>query len=70
MTARRFDDAGPNEPDNAPSTLEETVLGLLEDAGLDVETNDAIIQLVAEGEARLRRRLLLVPGDTTLPDLP
>lgn len=43
------------EPDGA-TELQEKVLGLLEDAGLPTETNDAVMKLIDGAERRLEDR--------------
>jgi hypothetical protein len=47
---------GPPDNGNRPSELVETIGALLEDAGIDTETNDAIFALVEAAEARLAER--------------
>jgi hypothetical protein len=38
------------EPEQASSPLQDAVLALLEDAGIDAATNDQIIKLIMEAE--------------------
>jgi|APLak6261701877_1056259.scaffolds.fasta_scaffold00004_79 hypothetical protein len=38
--------------DSEPSELSETILGMLESAGINSEINDAICKLIAEGELK------------------
>lgn len=43
----------PDWPDIAPSELQETVLGLLEDAGIPTATNDQIMRLISNAESSI-----------------
>lgn len=42
----------PYDQDDGVTDLQETILGLLEDAGIDTETNDAVMKLVRAGERK------------------
>lgn len=46
----------PNDEGRDPSELEDAILELLEDAGIDTETNDQIMKLVEAGERRKYER--------------
>jgi hypothetical protein len=46
----RHDDGGPDIPDRAPSDLVESVLALLEGAGVPTEVNDKVVALIEEWE--------------------
>lgn len=45
--------SGPPSQDDGVTDLQEKILVLLEEAGIDTATNDAVMNLVAQGEAKL-----------------